>query len=266
MVLIASWSMSMAAIKFLSACSTVFATLETTRPDVHVDDTSSLATSLARRFEEEAERARARRGFCAVALPGGSVAAIFFPELARAQCDWARTAFFWGDERAVPPEDPESNYRVARELWLDPAGVSPANVHRMAADESDLDAAARSYETLLMRTLGTPPRLDIVLLGVGPDGHVCSLFPGHPLLAERARLVAPIEDAPKPPRRRLTLTLPVLWDAALVVVAALGDAKAAVLREALEEPTSPLPVALAMRGARRTVVLLDPASASLLTL
>jgi len=135
----------------------------------------------------------------------------------------------------------------------------------MPADDPDAESAARSYEALLTATLGTPPQLDLALLGVGPDGHVCSLFPGHRLLRERQRLVASIGDAPKPPRRRLTLTLPVLWEAAVVVLAALGEAKAAVLREALEEPSSPLPVALAMRGARRTVVLLDPPSARLLS-
>jgi len=235
------------------------------RPEIHVEQAAGLARRLARLLEEEAERAQARRGLCAVALPGGSVAAIFFPDLARAQCDWSRTAFFWGDERAVPPDDPESNYGRARELWLEPAGVPLPNIHRMPADDPDAERAARAYEDLLTRTLGTPPRLDFALLGVGPDGHVCSLFPGHPLLRERQRLVAPIADAPKPPRRRLTLTLPMLWAAELVVVAALGEAKADAMREALEEPASPLPVALAMRGARRTVVLLDPPAARLLS-
>jgi 6-phosphogluconolactonase len=116
----------------------------------------------------------------------------------------------------------------------------------------------------MTRVLGAPPRLDIALLGVGPDGHVCSLFPGHPLLLERERSVAPIEDSPKPPPRRLTLTLPALWSAEVLVVAALGEGKAAVLRDALEDPGSELPVALAMRGARGALVLLDPPAASLL--
>jgi 6-phosphogluconolactonase len=235
------------------------------RPEIHVEQAAGLARRLARLLEEEAERAQARRGLCAVALPGGSVAAIFFPDMARAQCDWSRTAFFWGDERAVPPDDPESNYRVARDLWLEPARVPLANIHRMPADDADAERAARSYEAELTLALGTPPRLDLVLLGMGPDGHVCSLFPGHPLLRERRRRVAPIDDAPKPPARRLTLTLPVLWDAELVVVAALGEAKAAVLHDALDDPASALPVALALRGARRAVVLVDPPAASLLS-
>jgi 6-phosphogluconolactonase len=230
-------------------------------PEIHVDHAPALAARLARVLEEESERAMARRGFCALALPGGSVAAIFFPELARAQCDWSRMLFFQGDERAVPPDDPESNDRIARDLWLIPAGVPPANVHRMPADDPDPGRAAREYEALLTRALGTPARLDVALIGVGPDGHVCSLFPGHALLEERRRLVSAISDAPKPPPRRLTLTLPMLWNAELLVVAALGDAKAAVMRDAIDDRSSPLPVALALRGARRAMVLLDPPAA-----
>jgi 6-phosphogluconolactonase len=233
-------------------------------PEIHVGQAAVLAGRLTTLIEQEAERAQATRGFCAIALPGGSVAAIFFPELARAQCDWSRTVFFWGDERAVPPEHPDSNYGLALALWLAPAGVPARNVHRMPADEADGVRAARSHEDTLLRVLGTPPRLDVALLGVGPDGHVCSLFPGHPLLGEERRWVAPIDDAPKPPPRRLTLTLPTLGAAALTVVVALGEAKAAVLREALHEPGSALPVALALRRAQRAVVLLDPHAARLL--
>lgn len=235
------------------------------RPEIHVDQAPGLARRLSRLFEEEAARAQARRGLCAIALPGGSVAGIFFPDLARAQCDWSRTAFFWADERAVPPDDPESNYGLARALWLEPAGVPAPNVHRMPADDPDLERAARSYEDALTAVLGSPPRLDLALLGVGPDGHVCSLFPGHPLLTERRRRVAAVEDAPKPPPRRLTLTLPALADAEMVVVAATGEGKATALREALEDPASALPLALAVRGARRAVMLLDPPAARLLS-
>ena len=202
-----------------------------------------LSARRTRLLEDQAGRAQEGRGVCAVALPGGSVADIFFPDLARAQCDWTRMAFFWGDERAVPSGHPDSNYGRARRLWLEPARVPEASVHRMPADAADLSRAARSYEEVMARVLGATPRLDLALLGVGPDGHVCSLFPGHALLQERARLVAPIEDSPKPPPRRLTLTLPALWSAEVVVVAALGQAKAAVLKDALEYPDSPLPVA-----------------------
>jgi 6-phosphogluconolactonase len=233
-------------------------------PQIHVDEAPGLSARLVAVFEDLAGRAQAGRGLCAIALPGGSVAEILFPDLARAQCDWSKTAFFWGDERAVPPDHPGSNYGLARRLWLVPAGVPERSLHRMPADAPDLAAAARAYEDELMRTLGAPVRLDLALLGVGPDGHVCSLFPGHPLLEERTRLVAPMFDSPKAPARRLTLTLPAIGAAEVLVVAALGETKAAAMRQALQDPASELPVALAIRGARRAVVLLDPPAAGLL--
>jgi 6-phosphogluconolactonase len=231
------------------------------RPDVHVGEAGDLALRLASLFEQQARRAQAARPLFTVALTGGSVATTCYPELSRTRCDWSRAAFFWGDERAVPPEHPDSNYGLARKLWFDPAGVPAASIHRMPAERPDLDEAARAYEDELAGALGRPPRLDLVLLGVGPDGHVCSLFPGHPVLSEEGRYVRAVEDSPKPPPRRLTLTLPALRAAGLLVVVALGEAKAAVLREALVDPASPLPLALALRGAAQAVVLLDPPAA-----
>jgi 6-phosphogluconolactonase len=246
------------------SCSTV-AGKANMPPEIIVDKPPNLAEALASRFESEGGRALAAKGRFAVALPGGSVATAFFPRLARVPFDWSRTEFFWGDERAVPPSDPESNYGLARSLWLEPAAVPAERIHRMDADTPDPQGAAASYAAELVRVLGTPPRLDFVLLGVGPDGHVCSLFPGHALLREQRRWVAPIENAPKPPSRRLTATLPLLTNAELVVVAALGIAKAEVLREAIEQPASSLPLALVMRATRRTVVLIDAAAASSLS-
>ena len=229
-----------------------------------VDKAESLAESLAARFEEEARHAVAARGRFTVALPGGSVATSFFPRLARVPFDWSRTDFFWGDERAVPPDHADSNYAAARSLWLTPAGVPEASVHRMKAEEPDLAQAAADYARELAGVAGSPPRLDLVLLGVGPDGHVCSLFAGHPVLGLRDRAVAVVEDSPKPPPRRLTLTLPVVTGAGLVVVVALGRGKAEIIRAALEDPGSALPVALVARQARRATFLLDAEAASLL--
>lgn len=216
---------------------------------------------LAACLEEESRRALGARGRFAIALTGGSVAEAAYPRLATADLDRARTHFFWGDERAVPPDHPLSNHGLARRLWLDGAGTPPENVHRMEAEGPDLGAAAGAYEAEMRRLLGSPPALDVVLLGVGPDGHVCSLFPGHPLLAERRRLVAPVEDAPKPPPRRLTLTLPALAAAELLLVVALGGPKAAAVADALGNPGSPLPLAMALRGARRALVVLDEEAA-----
>jgi len=229
-----------------------------------VDKAVFLGDALAARLAEEGRRALSARGAFTLALPGGSVATTFFPRLARLDFDWSRTDFFWGDERAVPPDHPDSNYALAWSLWLEPARVSPSRVHRMPADAPDLQAAAAAYERELVARAGDPPRLDLVLLGVGPDGHVCSLFPGHAVLAERRRWVAVVEDSPKPPPRRLTLTLPVLVGAELVVVVALGSSKAEVVREALEDKESGLPLALVARQARRALFLLDPEAAPLI--
>jgi 6-phosphogluconolactonase len=234
-------------------------------PEIVVDEPQHLAERLAAIFQADHRGALARRGSFAVALPGGSVATAFFPRLACLPLAWSRTDFFWGDERALPPSDPESNFGLARSLWLEPAQVPPERIHRMPADAPDLEKAAAAYGDELAGALGVPPRLDLVLLGVGPDGHVCSLFPNHPLLREERRWVAPILDAPKPPARRLTLTLPVLAAADRVVLVALGESKAGVLREALEQPGSTLPVAMLARQARRVSFLLDPAAASALS-
>ncbi len=189
-------------------------------------------------------------------LPGGSVAQAFLPVVAEAAIDWALVDVFWGDERAVPPDHPESNYRLADELLLERVGIDRARVHRMPADGADLDAGARAYEAELVRVLGDPPRFDVVLLGVGPDGHVCSLFPGHPALLETSRRVVAVTDSPKPPPGRLTLTLAALYGAE-IYVAAFGPSKAVVVREALTTPASPLPVALAARAGKRAVFMLD---------
>ena len=229
-----------------------------------VDKAESLAETLAGRFETAARQALASRGRFTIALPGGSVATSFFPRLARLPLDWSKVDFFWGDERAVPPSHPDSNYAAARTLWLEPAGVPEGRVHRMKAEEPDLARAAADYATLLERAARSPPRLDLVLLGVGPDGHVCSLFAGHPVLAVRDRAVAVVEDSPKPPPRRLTLTLPVLTAAEEVAVVALGRGKAEIIRAAIEDAQSALPVALVARQARRTTFLLDPGAARLL--
>jgi 6-phosphogluconolactonase len=126
----------------------------------------------------------------------------------------------------------------------------------MAADAPDPAAAAKEYEKRIVRASGAPPHLDVVLLGVGSDGHICSLFPNHPALAERSRLVLPIADSPKPPTRRLTLTLPALAGA-LVVTAAFDVTKKAAIDEALLDRDSSLPVAHAARNARQSVFLLD---------
>jgi 6-phosphogluconolactonase len=173
--------------------------------------------------------------------------------------EWSAVDFFWGDERAVPWDHADSNYRLAASL-LDRA--DPGRVHRMRADEPDLAAAAQDYEREMRKALGPSARLDLALMGMGPDGHVCSLFPGHPLLAEKTRWVAAVTDSPKPPPKRMTMTLPALALTDLLVVGAFGAGKAEALHAALDDEGSALPVALVARAAARALFLLDEPAAS----
>ena len=179
------------------------------------------------------------------------------PALEAVPLDWERSHVFWVDERAVPPGSRDSNFGLAWKLWLEPAKAIPAAVHRMPADEPDLQAAAIAYGNEIVRVLGPAPQLDVVLLGVGPDGHVASLFPGHPALSEARELVLPIVDSPRPPPHRLTLTLPMLTGARRLIVMALGESKAAVMQEAIERTDPSLPVSLALGRSQRALVLLD---------
>lgn len=230
-------------------------------PEILVAEPKSLANAFVERLEREAATAIASRGRFFLALTGGSTATALLPRLAAARVDWRRTDIFWSDERAAPPTDRESNFALAERLLLGPAEVPVTNLHRLPADLPDLEQAAAAGERELLACLGEPPHLDVLWLGVGDDGHVASLFPGSPLLDERRRYVAAVRDSPKPPARRLTLTLPAIGAARLVVVTALGEAKAAVVAAAVREPDSRLPLALALAAAERSWLLLDPAAA-----
>lgn len=232
------------------------------RPETLVGPLTSLVARLLSDAREAAARATARRGLFAMALPGGSVGVHGFPALATLPVDWRATHVFWVDERAVEPSSPDSNFGLADSLWLRASGARPTSVHRMPADGPDLGAAADAYSDEITRVLGPDPRLDMVLLGVGPDGHVASLFPGHSALTEKRKLVLPIVDAPKPPPHRLTLTLPILTSADRVIVMALGESKAAVMHEALAQEDSVLPVSLVLQHSARSLVLLDEHAAA----
>ena len=221
---------------------------------VVTDDVAVLQRVFGAEFTVKAAEMIARRGRFVVALPGGSVATTFLPVLAGLAVDWAHIDLFWIDERAVPPDHPDSNYGMASRLLLTPARVPPPRIHRMQGELPELDQAARRASDELRSVAGDPPRLDLALVGVGEDGHVASIFPG--LRRAPVDPVIAVHDAPKPPARRLTMTLPVLADAGIVVVAAFGAAKAEAMRDAIGA-SDRTPVARLLRDASSSLVLLD---------
>jgi 6-phosphogluconolactonase len=229
--------------------------------DVAVQPVPVLAARFAEVVEESSRRAIDERGRFSIAVPGGSAAVALLPSLIPSPIDWSRTDVFWVDERMVPPDDTDSNFHASRIAWLDAVPVPGERVHRMRGEDPPR-AAAEGYAKLLVQRLGQPARIDLVLLGMGEDGHVASLFPGHRLLRAWDRDVAELDDAPKPPPRRMTLTLRALTAARRIVVFATGPAKAEALGDALGDEESELPVALATMGDGPVTFLLDPEAAS----
>jgi 6-phosphogluconolactonase len=181
-------------------------------------------------------------GRCSLVLSGGNTPRTLYGLLAsrlREQIPWARVHVFWGDERYVPPADAHSNYRMARETLLEHVPCPAAQIHPMPTHFSDPDAAARDYEaTLRTYFSGAPPAFDLVLLGLGPEGHTASLFPGSPALAESARWVLPA-TVPADPPSRLTLTFPVLNQAAKAFFLVTGSNKARALHDILTGTADP---------------------------
>jgi 6-phosphogluconolactonase len=234
----------------------------------------AVAEAAARVWVDAAQLAVERHGAFHVALAGGSTPRAIHAAVTR-QPDldplWQSTHVWWGDERAVPPEHADSNYRMADETLLSCVPVPSAQVHRMPAERDDLEAAARAYALALAQGVGggaeSAPALDLVWLGLGEDGHTASLFPHAKALAVRDRWVAAVTDAPKPPPRRLTLTLPVFAAARRVVFVACGADKAEALRDVLEGPDDPArwPAQAVTRAAAARLWLVDEAAACLLT-
>jgi len=206
-----------------------------------------------------------------VALSGGSTPKALYLVLAsepyRTQVDWSKIEFFFGDERGVPPDHPDSNYRLANESLFRPARVVSGRIHRMKGEMENLSAAAELYAREL-RVLATDdfPHFDLVLLGLGTDGHTASLFPHSEALQERTRWVLPLLEAPRPPRRRLTLTMPVLNAARQVIFLVSGEKKARAVREVLQgmAPADDYPAKLVHPGPERLLWLVDAGATSLL--
>jgi 6-phosphogluconolactonase len=227
-----------------------------------------VAKAAAELFVEATAGAAAARGRASVALTGGSTAAPLYAELQKWTVPWDRLEIFFTDERAVPPDHPLSNHRIAQEQILGRAW--PERIHRLRGEAKDLDAEAARAAADLRATLGTPPRLDLVLLGLGPDGHILSLFAGVPGSADRGddalvrQVAAPEHVEPKVPR--LTLTPFMVVTARTVVLQVTGAKKAKVLARALKgaEDLVACPAQWLRHASGRVVVVADAEAASAL--
>lgn len=235
-------------------------------------DAGALARRGADLFARRARECVRESGRFSVALAGGSTPRAMYALLA-ADADpplpWEAIHLFWGDERPVPPDHADSNYRMVRESLLEAAGVPAASIHRIPAEVEPPEEAARRYEEELKRTVppagGRLPALDLVLLGLGADGHTASLFPGSALAAEQTRLVVS-GMVPSLGGPRISLTFPVLNAARGAVFLVSGRSKASMVRRILEQEPSPeeIPAAGIAPAGGGPIWLLDGDAASLL--
>ena len=233
-------------------------------------DTPELARFTSRRFVDWAWQSIAKDGNFYVALSGGSTPRELYRVLAtpefRAQVDWPRVHLFWGDERAVPPDSPESNYGMARRELLLRVPIPAANVHRMEAEDSNIGRAAHNYEAVLRKFLPIDnrgfPRFHLIFLGLGAEGHTASLFPGSKIVRETSRWVSTPLVA-KLGARRMTLTLPVLEGAQRIVFLVAGAEKASILHTVLcDHSDPPLPAQMVKPRDGERLFFVDQAAAA----
>jgi 6-phosphogluconolactonase len=244
------------------------------KPEVRiVEDADTLAVEAAIEFARLASDAVDTRDLFTVALSGGSTPRRLYSILAgepwRSQLPWTKMHFFWSDERHVPPDHPDSNYRMAHEALLSRVPVPAENIHRIKGEESDAAQAAADYQREIQNachlTADQEPRFDLVLLGLGSDGHTASLFPGTEALSEGEHFVV-ANWVEKLNANRLTLTLPVLNNAMNVIFLVSGRDKADILRAVLEgDHAGEYPAQLVQPTAGRLLWLVDSDAAASLS-
>ena len=237
-------------------------------PRVRIFSTpAALAEDAAERFAALAQGAVEKRGRFTVALSGGGAPQLLFRRLAADPfvelIPWEQTHVFWGDERCVPPDDPGSNYRSAREALLDHVPLPAGQIHRVRG-EWPPEQAAQAYEDELHQVFGSGrPRFDLILLGLGDDGHTASLFPDSPTLEEKERLVVPaVAQYENRPAERVTFTLPLLNHARQIMFLVTGTAKADILPRVLRRTVPELPAARVQPAAGELTWWIDEAAAA----
>lgn len=228
-------------------------------------DAESLAAQIARQLLDRLEHIQSEGRTAHIALTGGTIAGAVHREVARlsgkSAVDWQRVELWWGDERFVAADSADRNALQAREDFIDAVGVGPDQVHEMpAAGELDLEAAAHKYSQEV-REHGSG-QFDIVMLGMGPDGHIASLFPGHRQLAVSDQIAVGVEDSPKPPPQRITLTFSALGRTRAVWFLVSGEEKAAAVARAHGAGTIDDTPAVGVSGENETCWFLDEAAAS----
>ncbi|MGH3508664.1 MAG: 6-phosphogluconolactonase [Nocardioidaceae bacterium] len=230
-------------------------------------DPAALATAVARRLLDRLAEVQAGGGIPHIALTGGTIADAIHREVARlsrgSAVDWSRVELWWGDERYVARADPDRNAGQARKALLDHVDVAADRVHEMPASDAgypDVDAAAAAYGDEVRRD--GAGRFDVVMLGVGPDGHVASLFPGFPQLDVDDRIAVGVTGSPKPPPERISLTFPTLERTRSVWFVVAGSGKAAAVARAVGGADPHEVPAARPHGAEETLWMVDAAAAS----
>ena len=226
-----------------------------------------LASAVARRAAETLAAAIEARDEAHLAITGGGILEKVLAALADESVEWPRVYVWWGDERYVPSDSPDRNEIPARRLLLDSVDVDPARVHPMPASDAgfpSVEAAAAWYagELAARASDGVVPSFDVMLLGVGPDGHCCSLFPGHPGTQVVDQPVIAVHDSPKPPPTRLSLTFPTLDAAREIWFVASGSSKAEAVAHALSGVDPVHVPSSAPHGQDRTLWLVDEEAAA----
>jgi 6-phosphogluconolactonase len=230
------------------------------------DDRESAADYIITRWSELAVKSVRQRGVFSVALSGGKTPAVLFDRLSLSEKTfvWDKTHIFFSDERFVPANSPESNYNFVQKHLISRVGVLQRNVHHVITRDVSLEGAARIYDDALRKFFKEGlPRFDLILLGVGPDGHTASVFPGREDHQDRQHLAIPVIAETFPPER-ISLTVQVINNARHVIMFATGRSKAKIIQEVVEQRNAALPAARVIPHAGELTYVLDSAAASFL--